>query len=297
MNLNRLKRARCRAAAVLGAAAVTAAGAAPAQADTPPTDYTKVAGLSQPVHETERLSFEVPMQDGIALYVEVVKPKGAGAWPVVLEASPYHGTVADRDGTRIFPDPKDADGKLLGLTGYFAPRGYAVVMVDLRGTGRSQGCLDHLGPSDAKDLKTIVEWAASQPWSTGRVGMTGHSYVGSTPAVAAAMRPKGLVTIAPSAGLASMYDHQFHYGVPWYLQYIGPMVAYEMLAIDRHLPPGTPDPVTGGATGDNFLNDPEYTGCGLPQSAATAGEGQITGRYQAWHAARDWRDGAACQAW
>jgi len=53
---------------------------------------------------------------------------------VILEASPYHGTLADRDGTRILPDPRGRDGKSIGLTGYFAPRGYAVVMVDLRGT-------------------------------------------------------------------------------------------------------------------------------------------------------------------
>jgi len=47
-------------------------------------------------------------------------------------------------------------------------------MMDLRGTGRSQGCLDHLGLRDARDLKQIVEWAATQRWSNGRVGMTGH---------------------------------------------------------------------------------------------------------------------------
>jgi putative CocE/NonD family hydrolase len=118
------------------------------------------------------------------------------------------------------PEPT-RDGKRLGLKGFFPPRGYAVVMVDLRGTGRSQGCLDHLGPTDAKDLKFVVEWAAAQPWSNGRVGMTGFSYVGSTPIVAAAQRPKGLTTIVPVAGLASMYDHQFQGGVPYYLQYTG----------------------------------------------------------------------------
>ena len=105
---------------------------------------------------------------------------------MILEASPYHGTLADREGRRILPDPVGEDGVALGLTGYFAPKGYAVVMMDLRGTGFSDGCLDHLGPDDAKDLHQVVEWAASQPWSTGRVGMTGHSYVGSTPTVAAA---------------------------------------------------------------------------------------------------------------
>ena len=269
-------------------------GAAPAKKGPVPTDYIAMAPkLSQPRFATTRDSLDVEMEDGTQLYVEVVRPKDPGRYPVILEAAPYHGTVADRDGTRMFPDPVDAEGKPIGLTGYFAPRGYAVVMVDLRGTGRSGGCLDHLGPNDASDLKAIVEWAASQPWSNGRVGMTGHSYVGSTPSVAAAMKPKGLVTIVPSAGLASMYDHQFNKGVPWNLQWAGPQWSYETLALNRHLPPGTPNPATGGTTGDDFGEDMETFGCGAPQSAFTAGDGQVTGQYKEWHAERDWSDEVA----
>ncbi len=69
----------------------------------------------------------------------MVRPRAEGRYPVILEASPYHGTLADRDGTRILPEPRDAGGRSRGLTGYFAPRGYAVVMMDLRGTGRAVG--------------------------------------------------------------------------------------------------------------------------------------------------------------
>ncbi|HEX4901660.1 MAG TPA: CocE/NonD family hydrolase, partial [Acidimicrobiales bacterium] len=265
-----------------------------------PFDYIAQAPrLSQPVHAdvvTEVL--ELPAHDGETLYLEITRPAGDGPFPVILEASPYHGTAADRAGTRMFPDPTGEDGELLGLTGYFAPRGYAVAMMDLRGTGRSTGCLDHLASNDAADLTLAIEHLASVPWSNGRVGMTGHSYVGSTPAVAAAQSPDGLVTIAPSAGLASMYDHQFHNGVPWNLQWIGPMVAYEGLAIERDLPPGTPAiPLIGsGNPGDNWTYrggpNPQF-GCGLASSAALAGPGQVTGQYEAWHAARDWREGAA----
>jgi predicted acyl esterase len=172
-------------------------------------------------------------------------------------------------------------------------------MMDLRGTGKSTGCLDHLGPNDAKDMKLVIEWLAQQPWSNGRVGMTGHSYVGSTPIAAAAMRPKGLTTIAPSAGLASMYDHQFQMGVPYLFQWAGPQWSYEALAMSRHLPPGLPTsvPFVGssplGTTGDNFGNDVQYFGCGWQNSALTAGSGQVTGQYELWHAKRDWSELAA----
>ncbi len=267
---------------------------------TPPADFIALADtLSQPNYpDTVKEVFELPSFDGKNIYLEVTRPDpakyGSGPWPVVFEASPYHGTIADREGTRIFPDPMK-DGQMVGLTGFFAPRGYAVAMMDLRGTGRSEGCLDHLGPNDAKDLKLVIEWLADQNWSTGKIGMSGHSYVGSTPIVAAAQRPRGLATIAPSVGLASMYDHQFQKGVPYNLQWIGPMVAYEGLAFSRDLPPGTPAiPVVGGPTGDNWGNgpNPEF-GCGWANSAAVAGPGQITGQYELWHGKRDWRAEAA----
>jgi predicted acyl esterase len=165
-------------------------------------------------------------------------------------------------------------------------------MMDLRGTGRSTGCLDHIAEKDATDMEMVIEWLADQEWSNGRVGMTGHSYVGSTPNASAALAPDGLVTIAPSAGLASMYDHQFNKGVPWLLQWAGPMFAYEALAMERDLPPEAPNAFS--QTGDNWENapNPQY-GCGWQNSSLAAGSGQVTGQYEAWHAERDWREGAA----
>ena len=259
---------------------------APAQADNvgppaPAYDYTKVKGLSQPRFETVRESFDVPMSDGINMYVEVVRPKKPGRYATILELSPYHGTLADRSGTRILPGPKNEAGEAIGLAGYFAPRGYAVVFADLRGTGRSEGCLDHMGPNDQADAKTIVEWAAKQKWSNGRVGMTGHSYVGSTPQMAAAQDPKGLVTIVPSAGLAAMYHHEFQLGVPYNLQWAGPLFAYEQLAVERHLPGE-----------DNEGEDMTYFGCGATQSAAVTGEAYMSGAEVEWHRERDFRKGA-----
>ncbi len=245
-----------------------------------PQNYTKIKGLSKPRFETVRETFEVEMDDGIMMYVEVERPKAPGRFGTILELSPYHGTLADRLGTRILPGPKNEAGAAIGLSGYFAPRGYAVVFADLRGTGRSEGCLDHLGPKDQADSKTIVEWAAKQKWSNGRVGMTGHSYVGSTPQMAAAQNPKGLVTIVPSAGLAAMYHHEFQIGVPYNLQWAGPVFAYEQLAMERYLPGG-----------DNEGGSPEGAACGWTQSAAVTGEAWTSGAEVDWHRERDYRKG------
>lgn len=279
-----------------GLLVIQMAASAPATARPSVHDYRATARLSAPTHTTKRDRLSVGMPDGVALHVEVVRPVEPGRYPVILEASPYHGTLSDRQGTRILPGPRDpSTGSPIGLTGYFAPRGYAVVMVDLRGTGQSSGCLDHLGPHDAADLKAVVEWAASQPWSTGRVGMTGHSYVGASQIVAAAQRPRGLVTIVPSAGLASMYDHQFQAGVPYNLQWAGPMAAYEDLALERSLPAtGIGNPVLDGKIGygDNVGNNPQETGCGLASSSLTSGGAQLSGQYVDWHRARDYRAAA-----
>ncbi len=240
-----------------------------------PVDYKKVRGLSQPRHKTVQKAYDVEMKDGIHIYVEVTMPKGKGEWPAILELSPYHGTLADREGTRILPGP-NANGKKLGLTGYFAPRGYAVVMADLRGTGRSEGCLDHMGKADQSDGKQIVEWIAKQPWSSGKVGMTGHSYVGSTPQMTAAQNPPHLTTIVPSAGLGAMYHHEFQVGVPYFLQWAGPVFAYEQLSMERHLPGG-----------DDEGQDMQYFGCGWQNSAATTGEAWMSGAETQWHVDRD----------
>lgn len=273
----------------LAAIVLTLSLAAPAVGDTaetagPPADYTAIEGLSQVQYSDEQIvreTLELPMRDGISLHVEVTRPDADGPFPVVLEASPYHDTGNDREGTRIFPDPRDEDGNQIGLTGYFAPRGYAVVMMDLRGTGMSEGCLDHMGPADAGDLKEVVEWAAEQPWSNGRVGMTGHSYVGSTPMIAAAQSPRGLATIVPSAGIARAYDHQFQAGVAYAGQYLGLPVAYNLRVAQNSLPGG-----------DRFGTRSEYTGCGVTTISLLDGPGQVTGQMGMFHAARDHTQGA-----
>ena len=241
-------------------------------------DYLQINNLSKAQYdyatEVTRTVEELEVGDGgdsVKVHLEITRPsRDERRYPTVLKASPYHGTLADREGTRILPEPRDGNARSLGLTRYSAPRGYAIVMMDLRGTGRSGGCLDHIGPKDRSDLFKVIDWISKQTWSNGRVGMTGHSYVGSTPSAAAAMGHPALKTIVPSAGLATMYDHQFQAGVSYFLQWAGPMEAYEQLALERSLPGG-----------DSFGKNLDDTGCGLANSSLVAGEDQLSGKYNA----------------
>jgi predicted acyl esterase len=124
------------------------------------------------------------------------------------------------------------------------------------------------------------------------VGMIGHSYVGSTPIVATALKPKGLVTIVPSAGLPAIYDHQWQMGVAYNAQYLGPIEAYQQLALQRELPIKIALPTDMGMTGEHFGKDLLQIGCGLKDSALSSGE-QLAGVNTPWHQQRDASKAAA----
>ena len=88
-------------------------------------------------------------------------------------------------------------------------RGYTFVMVDLRGFGGSTGCLDWGGPGEQADVKAAVEWAASQPWSTGHVGMYGKSYDGVTGLMGVASKPAGLDAVVSQEPVYDMYRYLY----------------------------------------------------------------------------------------
>ena len=92
-------------------------------------------------------------------------------------------------------------------------RGYTVVLVDLRGYGGSTGCLDWNGPGEQADIKRSVEWAAAQPWSTGRVGTYGKSYDAQTGLWANDLKPKGLEAVVAQEPLWNGYNYYYSNGV------------------------------------------------------------------------------------
>jgi putative CocE/NonD family hydrolase len=92
---------------------------------------------------------------------------------VILAVGPYFGhsgQTGPEGWTRTGPSSRFLD--FTSGTNLFA-RGYTYVMVDLRGFGGSTGCLDWAGPGEQADVKAAIQWAATQRWSTGKVGMYG----------------------------------------------------------------------------------------------------------------------------
>ena len=284
--------------AVVVVLAMLPAASGAADTSRPPLDYTTLADqLSQPEYgETLTEHVRLPMDDGVEILVEITRPDPAThpglRVPVILSASPYHIASDNRRGQGEMDLPEDADGTSLGLTGYFPQRGYAVAAMDLRGTGDSGGCLDHLGPRDRADLAEVITWLASQPWSNGRVGMVGLSYPGFAAANGAATGVDALKTAVIIAGGASMYDHQFQHGVPYFLQYAGPIAAYPALTSTRYAGglPAVTYYLSGGERPLPPSQQYAYAHCQGLQSAATAGSGQVTGQYEQWHAERDVRN-------
>jgi predicted acyl esterase len=92
------------------------------------------------------------------------------------------------------------------------PDGYACVRVDSRGAGRSPGVLDPLSPRETKDLYECIEWAGTQAWSTGKVGLAGISYYAINQWVVAAMQPPHLAAMCPWEGAADWYRDMTHHG-------------------------------------------------------------------------------------
>jgi putative CocE/NonD family hydrolase len=126
-------------------------------------------------------------RDGVSLVADVYRPDAEGRYPTLVERTPY-----DRKG-----------GTMEAMT--LAAAGYAVVVQDCRGRFDSDGEFDPFRHEAADGFDTI-EWAAAQPWSNGKVGMYGGSYVGATQMLAATAKPPHLVAVFPYVTGSEYYE-------------------------------------------------------------------------------------------
>ena len=159
----------------------------------------------------------LPMRDGITLAATVRLPAGKtslkqGPFPTLIEYSGYGtaapGSLLDQElGTykgnpALLPDTATVVGSVLALT-----LGFAVVSLQMRGTGCSGGAFDLFGPSEPTDGYDAVQEVAAQPWAKyHKVGLVGISYSGISQFAVAGLRPPGLASIAPLSPTDDLYS-------------------------------------------------------------------------------------------
>jgi hypothetical protein len=146
----------------------------------------------------------VPMRDGLKLSTDLYLPQAPGPVPVILVRTPYKKEMVELQAR------------------FYARRGYAFAVQDCRGRFGSPGVWEPF-INEAKDGYDTIEWLAAQPWSSGKVGMIGASYVGWVQWWAASLRPPHLVTIIPNVAPPDPffnipYEHGvfFVFGAIWW---------------------------------------------------------------------------------
>ncbi|MCE5271235.1 CocE/NonD family hydrolase [bacterium] len=143
----------------------------------------------------EELDVKVEMRDGVRLSANIYRPDTAGAFPALLLRTPYgNGGAGNGEGH------------------FFASRGYAVVLMDVRGRGESEGLFDAVR-NERDDGVDSQKWLAAQSWCNGRFGTFGGSYVGFTQWMPAPQADQDrLVAMFPVVTASDMHDEVYYGG-------------------------------------------------------------------------------------
>ncbi|MBU7573267.1 MAG: CocE/NonD family hydrolase [Hydrogenophaga sp.] len=169
---------------------------------------------------------EIKVRDGAVLRANVFRPEGDAPVPVLMTHGPYGKDAHFEDAfkpqwdelKRLYPGI-DTDGS----SGHYLrwevadperwiPLGYAIVVVDSRGAGESPGKLQVWSPQEVDDYHDCIEWAGTQSWCSGKVGLLGISYYAMNQWQVAATRPSHLAAICPWEGAADFYRDVSHHG-------------------------------------------------------------------------------------
>ncbi len=172
------------------------------------------------------LNVWIPVKDGTRLSATIFRPTTNGRFPVIFRCDGYR-----KDLTR--------KGELRRIGRYFAKRGYVYVLMDIRGTGDSEGiATDEYSKQELEDAYDAIQWLATQPWSNGAVGMWGKSYSGFNSIQTAMLRPNHLKAIIPIYATDDRYTDDVHY---WGgLRHVGSTIPYPLKMIYTNLMPPTP---------------------------------------------------------
>lgn len=155
----------------------------------------------------------VTLRDGVTIHVDVFRPAGTEQVPVIVAWSPYgkgQGTSASVMG--IFGLVGLDNGTVSGLEkfegpdpAYWCARGYAICNPDIRGVAESEGDSVIWDRQEGRDAHDLVEWLAEQDWCSGKVAMSGTSYLAVSQWFTAAEQPPHLAAINPWEGVSDVY--------------------------------------------------------------------------------------------
>ncbi len=165
----------------------------------------------------------IPAADGTELCADIFRPEGDGRFPALFAFHPYDQTpqTAPIKAQALSTAHAAAGGHERGNAWieagdpyFFARRGYAYVLGNVRGTGRSGGVYPFLAPPEAQDGCDAIEWIARQPWCDGQVGMFGVSYFAWIQFFIAALNPPSLKCLFAPWGATDLYrDAVYHGGI------------------------------------------------------------------------------------
>ncbi|KAF4339640.1 cocaine esterase [Fusarium beomiforme] len=183
--------------------------------------------IKEDIHTVDEESFPyifeqnatVPLKAGDGLVrLNVYRPKGVEKVPVLVTYGPYGKDIWYQDFhpksfSEVNPQHKSQHSAWeTPDPGFWTKHGYAVVRADERGLGQSTGKLDTMSRGTSEAFFDVVEWAAEQPWSSGKVGLLGISYYAGSQWRVAARKPKGLSAIVPWEGMSDYYRDRCRHG-------------------------------------------------------------------------------------
>ena len=158
-------------------------------------------GQAEPSQPTYKVKFSldarVPMRDGVHLSADIYRPDAPGRFPALLLITAYNNM-------------RDA---VVPRAVYFAERGYAAVLVDIRGRHDSEGVW-HPYVNDPQDGFDVQQWLGKQSWCDGNIGTFGHSYDGFTQVMPARYQSPHLKALMPSANQETNFGHLYNDGIP-----------------------------------------------------------------------------------
>jgi uncharacterized protein len=183
--------------------------------------------IKSEIRDAMQIDWDAPikMDDGVVLRADVFRPVGEGNYPVVLSYGPYAKGLSFQEAykgnwSRL---TESAPEVLAGSTNKYqnwelvdpekwVPDGYACVRVDSRGAGRSPGILDVWSPRETLDLYQCVEWAGTQFWSNGKVGIHGISYYAMNQWTVGTLKPPHLAALCIWEGSSDYYRELCRHG-------------------------------------------------------------------------------------